>query len=143
MATTMYLSVRWRLVTTPCSGVMCLTTFSPPFRHAASTMYFCLKCDLYDCVCGLLLIRGLLGPGSSDEVVRSGALLDGQGIIESSPRFEDRGANPYGPRAALGGRRRGSMCSESASEGRLKACLSHSSFQVKSSPNSSCHRLDT
>jgi len=142
MATTMYLSVRCRLVTTPCSGVICLIMLSPPFRQAASTIYFCLKCDRYDCVCGLLLIRGLLGPDSSDEVVKSGALVEGQDIIESSARFDEREANPYGPRAARGSER-GSIVSESASEGRLYACLSQSSFQVKSSPNNSCHRLDT
>jgi hypothetical protein len=121
---------------------MCLTVLSPPFRHAASTIYFCLKCDLYDCVCGLLLIRGLLGPDSSDDVVRSGALFDGQDMIESSARFEERVGNPYGPRAALGSER-GSIVSESASEGRLYACFSQSSFQVKSSASNSCHRLDT
>lgn len=44
----MYFEVRCRLVTTPPSWVIFLVILRPPVRHAASTRYLCLKCDLYD-----------------------------------------------------------------------------------------------
>lgn len=83
----MYLLVKCRLVTTPWSGVMCLQIASPPFLHAASTMYRCLKCDLYVVALGLrFLVFGLEEP-NRPEVGRFGALLEGPGNMLSYARL--------------------------------------------------------
>ncbi len=69
----MYFDVRCRLVTTPPSCVMFLVMFRPPVRHAASTKYRCLKCDLYDLGLGRVVVLSKLrdadiatGPGERE-----------------------------------------------------------------------------
>ena len=87
-------------------------------------------------------MRGLLDAELSVDVVKFGALADGPLMVASSPRFGDRIAYPYGLLDACG-RDRGSTRSNVSFDIRRYACLSQSSFHVKSSFSSSRHRLET
>lgn len=75
----MYFLVKCKLVTTPWSGAICLAVIWPPFFHADSTKYLCLKCILcVDFALGLLLLRD--DPVASEQE-RLDVLSDLSGIV--------------------------------------------------------------
>ncbi len=126
---------------------MYLVETCPPFRHAASTIYLCLKWDLYDVVFARRLrVRNPLGVPIDDGGVaaRVGILLV---LVECGKASQDLcgehnvGETLYG--LGEGVNEKHSKYSLVSSDILLYACLSHSIFQVISSFKSSCHLVDT